>query len=113
MTATYELPIPPTVSRIKWRGKNGKPVTDDRVKAYRDDVLLSIGLGHIAITGFVKARVEFFTQRDMPIVDCRLIYDALVNCGIINSEKQVKYALTEIKPSKQETVLVTVLPMGD
>lgn len=90
----YKLPYPPSVNAIykkingkisKRTGKRSTHALDDRVEAYRWEVIAAIGKAHIEINGRLKVQIDAFMPdkrvRDIDNI-AKCVLDALTHAGV-------------------------------
>lgn len=89
----YQLPWPPSVNHIYSRTRKGGVMLNPRSRAYRDEVIYTIGKGHTAMTGDLRVVVNAYMpdrrKRDIDNPN-KAILDAMTHAGVWKDDSQIK-----------------------
>lgn len=89
----YQLPYPPSVNHIYARTKRGGVMLNPKAKAYREEVIYTIGKSHTTLCGEIKVKVDVFMpdkrKRDLDNTQ-KAIFDSLTHAGIWKDDSQIK-----------------------
>lgn len=89
---TYKLPYPPSVNHIYSRTKRGGVMLDDKARAYREEVIYTIGKGHTTLTGRLRVEVDAYMpdkrKRDIDNI-FKALNDAMSHAGVWKDDSQI------------------------
>lgn len=93
MTAfIYQLPYPPSVNHIYSRTKRGGVMLNPKAKAYREEVIYTIGKGHTTLTGRLMVQVDAYMPdkriRDVSNI-LKALEDAMTHAGVWKDDSQI------------------------
>jgi len=88
----YQLPYPPSVNHIYARTKRGGVMLNPNAKAYREEVIYTIGKGHTMLTGRLRVHVDAYMPdkriRDVSNI-LKSLEDAMTHAGIWQDDSQI------------------------
>ena len=108
----YQLPYPPSVNHIYSRTKRGGVMLNPKARAYREEVIYTIGKGHTTLCGDINVTVDVFMpdnrKRDLDNVQ-KAVFDSLTHAGVWKDDSQIKQIIiTNCGIEKPGRVLVSV-----
>ena len=88
----FQLPYPPSVNHIYSRTKRGGVILNPKAKAYREEVIYTIGKGHTTLTGRLCVHVDAFMPdkrvRDVSNI-LKALEDAMTHAGVWKDDSQI------------------------
>ena len=88
----YQLPYPPSVNHIYSRTRRGGLMLNPKAKAYREEVIYTIGKGHTTLTGRLRVNVDAYMP-DKRVRDLDNIFkslnDAMSHAGVWADDSQI------------------------
>ena len=88
----FQLPYPPSVNHIYSRTKRGGLMLNPKAKAYREEVIDTIGKGHTMLTGRLCVHVDAFMPdkrvRDVSNI-LKALEDAMTHAGVWKDDSQI------------------------
>lgn len=122
----YKLPYPPSVNAIykkingkisKRTGKRSTHALDDRVVAYRWDVVAAIGKDHQKLIGPLKVEIYAYMPdrrtRDLDNLG-KCILDAMTHCGVWSDDSQIDdLRIIRCNVEKKGRILLNVVQLQE
>ncbi len=88
----YQLPYPPSVNHIYSRTKRGGLMLNPKAKAYREEVIYTIGKGHTTLTASLQVHVQAYMpdkrKRDLDNT-LKAVFDAMTHAGVWKDDSQI------------------------